>query len=78
MENDKRFQSFDLKKMNKSGFHIKLTPPLASNLPSPPKEWLQGNANDFCKNCENIYYAKDDNGVIRQITYRCNCDDYAL
>ena len=66
----------DLRKMNESGFDVKIKPPPASKLPSP-KEWLQSK-NDFCKHCENIFYAKDKNGVIRQIIYRCNCDDYAL
>ena len=77
MENNKRFQSIDLRRKNESGFDArpKLKAPPASKLPLPPKEWLE-NRNDFCKQCENIYYGKDDNGVLRQFTYSCNCYDY--
>ena len=79
-DNLKRHRDMCLLRYEKDGIVLrckKIKPPPASKLPPPPKDWLE-NKNDFCKHCENIFYGQDNTGVLRQITYHCDCDDYVL
>ena len=58
--------------------NVNVMSPSAKKLPTPPSNWIKesmkkSNREDFCKNCENIYYIENEEGKTIQLVHECTC-----